>query len=353
MYRDQLRRHIYDLTPTERERFEEGRSIPSCFYEYLDSLGRKDERGVYHLPDSHVKLPAGRKDPTIWGTLADSPHQETLLIKKASRFYQEPMAYADFISIRYVYSGQTHIKTLDTDFYLKENDLCLLSNGFAFSQFLHNREDLVFTFMFEKDYLLRCVLEDVSGGIIAKFILNYICGSRHPQNYIIFHGNENDRIRHAVEDMLCEYIDPSDFGRELTEIYIKNLLFEMMRCPYDYEENPGSRQSYQLAEILARIDTEYRTLTLEDLAQSLSYNRSYLSRMIREGTGSNFKDLILNKRMKMAAGLLRNSSYSVHEIMEQCGLNNTTYFYKKFREFYGCTPYAYKQKEGGSSGKSE
>jgi AraC-like DNA-binding protein len=57
--------------------------------------------------------------------------------------------------------------------------------------------------------------------------------------------------------------------------------------------------------------------------------------------------------MKMAAGLLMNSSYSVHEIMEQCGLNNTTYFYKKFREFYGCTPYAYKQKEGGSSGKSE
>ena len=345
MYRDQLREHIYDLTPSEKERYEEGRSIPSRFYEYLDTLGRRDERGVYHLPDSRFKLPFVRKDPSIWGALEASPYQKTLLIKKASRFYQEPLAYADFISIRYCYSGRTHIKTLDTDFALQENDLCLLSNGFTFSQFLHHKEDIVFTFMFEKDYLLRYVLEDVSGGIITRFILNYICGSRNPQNYIIFHGNENDRIRHAVEDMLCEYIEPSAFGKELTELYIKNLLFEMMRCPYDYEENEGSRHSYQLAEILSRIDTEYTTLTLEELASSLGYNKSYLSRMIREETGSNFKDLILQKRMKKAAGLLENSAYSVYEIMEACGLSNTTYFYRKFREHFGCTPSRYKEKK--------
>lgn len=343
MFRSELLEHIYDLTPSEEERLRSGNAVPSRFYEYMDLIGRKDERGVYHLPDSHFKLPVKRSDPTIWGRLENSPHQDIVLVKKASRFYQEPYAYADFISLRYVYSGQTHIHTLDSDFYLKENDLCLLSNGFTFSQFLHNKEDLVFTIMFEKDYLLKNVLEDVTGGdLIAKFILDYICGKTSSHNYIIFHGGKNDRIRHVMEDILCEYMDPSVYGKELIETYIKLFLFEMLGCQYTYEENPESRHSYALAEVLARIDTEYETLTLDQLAGDIGYNSSYLSRMIKNETGMNFKDLILRKRMEHASILLKNSGLPIREIMLRCGLANESYFYKKFKEFYGCSPKEYR-----------
>ena len=339
MYRDELLKHIYDLIPSEEERLRTGKPIPSKFYEYLDLLGRKDERGVYHLPDSHFEMPHRRANPTIWGKLDASPHQKTVLVKKASRFYPEPLAYADFISIRYVYTGRTHITTLDSDFCLEENDLCLLSHGFTFSQHLKNREDIVFTIMFEKDYLLDSVLLDVAGGgIIARFILNYIVGNKNPKNYILFHGGKNDRIRHTVEDILCEYIDPSPYGEKLVETYIRLLLFEMVGCPYEYDETPESRQTYQLSAALARIDTDFRTLTLEELAADLGYNSSYLSRMIKEVTGTSFKDLILQKRMEHAAILLKNSSLSIHEVMLRCGLSNETYFYKKFKEFHGCLP---------------
>ncbi len=346
MLRCELLSHLYDLATAEEERFLTGQTVPSRFYEELDRLGMRDERGVYHLPSTFFQLPAGRPDGTIWGKLERSRHQSLLLLKKASRFYQEPPAYADFISIRYVYSGQTHIRTFETDFYLRANDLCLLSNGFVFSQFLHNREDLVFTIMFEKEYLLKSVLDDVSGGLIARFITNYICGNKNPQNYIIFHGGDNDRIRHLMEDMLCEYIDPSPYGGEMIESYIKLLLFEMLGCGYEFLQTPESRHSYQLAAILSRIATDYRTLTLEELADSLGYNRSYLSRMIKEGTGMNFKDLILEKRMEHAAVLLKNSSLPIHEIIPRCGLANESYFYIKFREFYGCSPKEFKSRQG-------
>jgi len=343
MLRSELLEHIYDRIPSEEERLRTGKSVPSKFYEYLDMLGRRDERGIYHLPDSHFSLPLRRANPTIWGRLDTSPHQSFVTLKRASRFYQEPMAYADFIAIRYCYSGSTHISALDHEFDLHANDLCLLSNGFALSQYLKHEDDLVFTLMFERDYLLKNVLEDVSGGeVLARFILNYICGDQNPQNYIIFHGKDNDRIRHVIEDMLCEYIDPSVYGEKLIETYVKLLLFEMLGCDYDYEKNPESRLSYQLATILARIDAEYRTLTLNDLARDMGYNNAYLSRMIKDGTGSNFKDLILNKRMEHAALLLKNSGLSIHEIMLRCGLVNETYFYNKFRERYGCSPKGYR-----------
>lgn len=344
MLRSELLPHIYDLSPSEEERKSSGISLPSKFYEYLDLLGRREENGVYHLPDSHFNLPVKRNNPTIWGKLDNSPHQAIVTLKKASRFYQEPFAYADFISIRYVYSGSTHIHTLNSDFYLHANDLCLLSNDFVLSQHLHNEEDIVFTLMFEKDYLLRNVLEDVTGGgLIARFILNYIYGNKHPQNFIIFHGESNDRIRHVIEDMLCEYMDPSIYGKELIETYVKLLLFEMLGCKYDYEENPASRHSYQLAAILTRIDSDYKTLTLDKLASELGYNSSYLSRMIKKSTGMDFKDLILQKRMEQAAILLKNTNLSIHNVMLGCGLANETYFYKKFKEHFNLSPQQYRK----------
>lgn len=344
MNRQQLRDHIYDLIPSEEERLKTGRNVPSKFYQYLDTLGMKDSRGIYMLPDSHFFIPTKTPDFSIWNALNTSPHQAIVTFKRASRFYQEPMAYANFIAIRYCYSGTSHIKTLEHEFDLHENDLCLLSNGFALSQQLNNREDLVFTIMFEKEYLLKNILRDIEGsGIITRFVLNYICGNRNPQNYIIFHGDNNDRIKHVIEDMVCEYIDPSENGGSLIETYVKLLIFQMIGSRYDYEETPESHLSYQIASILSKIDRDYKTITLSNLADYMGYNTAYLSRMIKQETGQNFKDLVMNKRLEHAAVLLKNSTLSIQDIITRCGLVNETHFYKKFSIRYGCSPRNYRE----------
>jgi AraC-like DNA-binding protein len=41
--------------------------------------------------------------------------------------------------------------------------------------------------------------------------------------------------------------------------------------------------------------------------------------------------------------LLGNTDLSIHRIMEQCGLSNETYFYKRFRALYGISPNEYRK----------
>lgn len=125
--------------------------------------------------------------------------------------------------------------------------------------------------------------------------------------------------------MLCQYLDPSEWGRELILTYAKLLLFEMLGCEYEYEETARSRHFFQLARILTRIDQDYRTVSLESLAEELGYNSSYLSRMVRKGTGKKFKDLLMERRMKQSAILLKNTQLPVHEIMLQTGMVNETF----------------------------
>jgi AraC-like DNA-binding protein len=304
-----------------------------------------DENGIYILPDSHFKPPYETDDTSIWNQLAQSPCQSIITIKKASRFYKEPMAYAKFIAMRYVYSGETQMNTLNSSFILHQNDVCLLNSGFTFSQYLSHDEDIVFTLMFEKDYLLRNVLKDTKvNSVITRFILDYIMDNKNPQNYILFHGNDNDRIQNIMENLLCEYIEPGDYSEALIESYIRIFLLEIFCCDFEYSKTPESRQSLHIAKILDYIDKNFNTVTLDILALKFGYNSKYLSRLIKNYTGKNFKDLILEKRMERASLLLLNTDLTIHMIMEDCGLSNETYFYRCFHKKYNMTPNEYRSR---------
>ena len=48
--------------------------------------------------------------------------------------------------------------------------------------------------------------------------------------------------------------------------------------------------------------------------------------------------------MLNAANYLKNSNLPIYEISEKSGYNNLTFFYKKFKEYYGLSPQEYRYK---------
>lgn len=345
MTRSELRNYLYHLTPSELKRKESPVPIPSRFYTHLESIGLKDERGVFHLPASTFQVPNVKPDGTLWSAMDVSPRQALFRIKKATRYFDEPLAYADFIAIRYVYSGESQIRTPETSFTLGRNDACLLNSSFVLSQHLSHDEDVVFTLMFEKDYLIRNVIHNLKGNdVITRFIVDYILENKNPQNYIIFHGADNDRLVTIMEDMLCEYIDPTVYGETLVLSYLQTFLIEMIYCDYDYSKNPESKSTIRLAEILNYIDGNYNNVSLEILSDVFGYNSKYISRLIKNHTGKNFKDFILEKRMEQVKLLLTNTDMPIHQIMERCGLTNETYFYKRFNSLFHMSPNEYRKR---------
>ncbi len=344
MYRSELQKHMFDMTKTEKHRLESKTSIPSKFYIYLESMGRKNEKGIYHLPASNFVMPGTKPDGSIWSLLDSSIHQQLFRLKKASRFFKEPLAYADFIALRYVYSGKSILITPNDSITLKTNDLCLMNRGFIFSQHLPNEEDIVFTLMFEKEFLLRNITNRLKAdGVIAKFIIDYIMENKNPQNYILFHGQDNERIPQIFEDMVCEYLDPTPFGETLLESYLQILFIEMLGSDFEYSNRSDISTSAKILDILKYIDEHYLEVSLDTIANEFGYNSKYVSRLIKDSTGKNFKDYILDKRLEMVCTFLTNSSMPIHEIMLNCGFSNETYFYKKFKEYYNMSPNEYRR----------
>lgn len=94
--------------------------------------------------------------------------------------------------------------------------------------------------------------------------------------------------------------------------------------------------------VLNYIEEHYKNGSLSELAEIMNYDVYWLSKAIKKQTGKTYKELLQSKRMSQAAYLLTNSTLPVADIIESVGYDNTSYFYRKFKEWYGMGPKEYR-----------
>lgn len=90
-------------------------------------------------------------------------------------------------------------------------------------------------------------------------------------------------------------------------------------------------------------------ITLSEIAEHVFLNPIYISRLIKEQTGKNYTDLLMELRIQKAVTLLKTTNLYVYEIAEMVGYHNLKYFYKVFKKVKGKSPNDYREKKGKPS----
>ncbi len=67
-----------------------------------------------------------------------------------------------------------------------------------------------------------------------------------------------------------------------------------------------------------------------------------MSRLLKRYTGHTFKELLQQQKLQQAVYLLSQTTLSADGIIEAVGYNNSSFFYRIFREKYGCSPREYR-----------
>lgn len=83
-------------------------------------------------------------------------------------------------------------------------------------------------------------------------------------------------------------------------------------------------------------------LEVEDLAKAAGLSKAHFSREFRRTFGESPYVYLLTRRLERAAGLLRNTDYSVAEICLEVGLKGVGSFTTSFKRMFGVTPTAYR-----------
>jgi len=92
------------------------------------------------------------------------------------------------------------------------------------------------------------------------------------------------------------------------------------------------------------VDNNYcEKISLTSIAEKFYINTTYLSRIFKAETGYNFSDYLNKTRMNIAASLIENHDMKMKDISDMVGFDNVNYFFKKFKDYYGCTPTEFKE----------
>ncbi|MFV0528262.1 MAG: helix-turn-helix domain-containing protein [Lachnospiraceae bacterium] len=84
-------------------------------------------------------------------------------------------------------------------------------------------------------------------------------------------------------------------------------------------------------------------LTLSDIARAANISTRECMRCFSECIGISPINYLNAYRIRMAAGMLLQTNFSVITISEKCGFSSNSYFSKVFRETFNCTPKKYRQ----------
>lgn len=341
MNKREMRYILQRITSTEKRILED--TITESVYDFhtfhtfKDKMGRKIYKYTF---EEHLKL-ALTKTPHVAKRLDTLP----LLIFKHARFSYTPFHVHDFVELNYVYKGNITIIINDEVIRLKEGDVCLLDTEVSHRVLDTGEDDILINFLINKNYFSLNILSRLrSNSIISKFVVDSISETQSHNQYILFYPQDSALLFDAVEGLLCNYYDSKYYSTDTISSYLIILFFELLKAHQEeHSINYKNSSDSFIIDIVNYMEENHQTCTLNEISKEFGFNASYLSRYIKKHTGETFISLIQNIRLKKACILLENSTLSIDLISQSVGYKNISFFYKKFKDYYGMSPKEYKQ----------
>lgn len=121
---------------------------------------------------------------------------------------------------------------------------------------------------------------------------------------------------------------------KLKKLYGKKFSLESMGIKVVSAEDKFTQKFFDVIEKnIANPD-----LNIDMICREVGLSRTNLYRKLKAITDLSPVELIRNKRLEVAAQLLRQTDYTVSEISTQVGFNSHAYFTQCFKAAYGCSP---------------
>lgn len=135
----------------------------------------------------------------------------------------------------------------------------------------------------------------------------------------------------------------------------KHSVLKLSSCAYNFLDklvtsNPHKPLKKSAGQIYAEQAVDYiwqyiyRNITVEELAQLINIDRSYLASIFKEHTGLSPKKYIVDVKMNTACEYLLSTDYDITHIAQSVGYEDLFVFSHAFKNHFGISPKAYREK---------
>ena len=267
------------------------------------------------------------------------------------RYIQQGNHMHDFIEMKYQLAGNGTVYIGEETIFLRESDLCLISPYVPHRNEVYSDDASMVNIVLPIEYL-QVIFPRLMGfpnGFRDYFERLSDAPAQPGEKWLHLPTGRHAETRRLVAGAVAYF--SSDSRRSRTgDLRQENAMEQVLL--WMLEMNPvlnGTTAGKTGGDQLIKRIMEFLSLHLEDanltdVAGALHYSATYISRVVRRQTGYTFQMLLLIMRMEAAARLMRQTNLSVDQIAASVGLTGKTYFYEKFRAFYGVNPGEYRRR---------
>ena len=269
---------------------------------------------------------------------------ELIDIRPHTRFVRFPRHRHNYIEIIYMCAGQTvHTINEGDKVTLRAGDLLFLNQHAWHEIDPAGKGDLAVNFIVLPEFfdVAFHMLED--RNVLSSFLIESLRREPGETPYLYFRVAEVLPVQNLMENMVWSIVRRQGNSRKINQITMGLLFLQLLDHTDKIEQGTAAQfDNVLVMDALREVEERYKDASLSALAQRHGQSLSRYSKLIHSATGTTFKALLQQARMRKAADLLRNTGLSVSDIIAAVGYDNTSYFYRAFRESYGASPKEYR-----------
>lgn len=265
-------------------------------------------------------------------------------IRPHTRFAHFPKHRHNSIEMVYMCCGSTtHIINDSDQIVLNEGDLLFLNQNVTQEILPAGKDDIAVNFIILSEFFDQSIAMMERENILYDFLISALSDDCSKSSYLHFQAKDIIPVQNLMENMIWTLIHKRSNTNTLNQTTMGLLFMNLSSFATTLnQDDPNQYEQNLVFSVLKYIESHYKHGTLEDISKEIRQPTYYVSRLLKKHTGFNFKELLQQRKLQQAAYLLTQTPLSTESIMNAIGYENSSYFYRKFREKYGCSPKEYR-----------
>lgn len=266
-------------------------------------------------------------------------------IRPHTRFAPFPRHRHNYVEMVYMCSGSTTHRINDTDtVILQEGDLLFLNQNVTQEINAAKETDIAVNFIILPEFFSQAFHMIEQENVLRDFLISTLSQDTSLTNYLHFQARDILPVQNLLENMIWTFLEQKNGVNTINQISMGLLFLNLSAFAEQINQNyPNQYEQTLVFSVLKYIETHYKNGTLADIAEEWNQKPYTVSRLLKKHTGSNFKELLQQRKLQQAVYLLKQTSLTIDSIMEAIGYDNSSYFYRKFKEKYHCSPKEYRR----------
>ena len=184
---------------------------------------------------------------------------------------------------------------------------------------------------------------------LTRFLLDSL-NSDDATQYVAIHTEGGEDINNLVLSIFAEYINQDEYSNVSMRSYLSLLFAEILRNPGTKIESSTkiTHLDEQFHQIEMYLKKNYQTTNLTEISNTIHFSKQYICRIVKKKTGDTFNTLLIRTKLNMVAQYLVDTDLNLEEISWLCGFSAASHMSRAFKNEFGVTPSAYRNRVGGS-----